>query len=183
MTTAPTLPFVPVEEYLNSSWLPDMEYVEGALVGRSLPTYAHSVLQLIVGGHLRNCRKQFHFGVASECRVELVKRSRYRIPDLLLASLPVNGADKALKTAPLAVIEIWSPDDKMPQQMARFQEYWNRGVRQIIVLDPEHFSAFRYNDNALSQGDIEHIELPDGQKVPFSSLELLNELREELARR
>jgi hypothetical protein len=27
--------------------------------------------------------------------------------------------------------------------MARFKEYWSRGVRQILVFDPEEFSAFR----------------------------------------
>ena len=91
------------------------------------------------------------------------------------AVVPVKATDKALKSVPLAVIEIWSPEDRMPRQMARFEEYWNRGVRQIVVLDPEEFTAFRYENRALAQCEIEDLELPNGGKVPFSSKELLNE--------
>jgi hypothetical protein len=39
---------VSVEEYLNSSWRPGKEYVDGVLVERSAPTVAHSVLQMIL---------------------------------------------------------------------------------------------------------------------------------------
>ena len=35
--------------------------------------------------------------LCTECRVELVERSRYRIPDVLLCSVPVKATDKALK--------------------------------------------------------------------------------------
>jgi Uma2 family endonuclease len=181
MSSAPTVPLVSVEEYLNTSYEHDMEFVDGVLVERGMPTPAHAFLQGIVIKHLWKHRVQFRYAVAPECRVELVKRSRYRIPDVLLCSLPAPKT-KVLDTVPLAVIEIWSPDDRMPQQMARFREYWTRGVREIVVLDPEEYSAFTYKDGALIECAIEHIELPDGQKVPFSSIELLNELREELAR-
>ena len=66
--------------------------------------------------------------------------------------------------------------------MARFREYWNRGVRQIIVLDSEEFVAFRYTEGSLKEGPITDIELPDGQKVPFPSAALMEELQEEFAR-
>ncbi len=46
--------------------------------------------------------------------------SRYRIPDVLLCSVPVNATDKVLKSVPLAVIEIWSPEDRMPRQTGAF---------------------------------------------------------------
>jgi Uma2 family endonuclease len=48
MSAAPTLPLVPVEEYLNSSYHPDMEYVDGVLVESAVPTIPHSVLQMIL---------------------------------------------------------------------------------------------------------------------------------------
>jgi len=182
MASAPTSPLITVDEYLNTSYEHHVEYVDGVLVERSLPTPSHSTLQAILAEHLRKYRFDFHYGVLLECRVELVERSRYRIPDVLLCSLPINAADKVLRTTPLAVIEIWSPEDRMPRQMARFLEYWNRGVRQIIVLDPEEFTAFRYEDCSLIQGEIQHIEINNGQRIPFSSTEILRELRQELAR-
>ena len=181
MATAPTQPLVSVEEYLNTSYEHDVEFVDGLLIERGMPTPAHATLQLIVGEHLRKYRKEFRYAVMSECRVELVKRSRYRIPDVLIASLPVSNI-KVLETAPMAVIEIWSPDDKIGQQMARFREYWNRGVRQMIVLDPEEFVALRYTEGSLNEGPIDHIDFPDGRQVPFPAAALLEELKEELAR-
>ena len=181
MASAPTLPLVSVEEYLRTGYEHDMEFVDGVLIERGIPTPAHSALQTIVAVHLFSFRKQLHFGVMCECRVELVKRSRYRIPDVVVCSLPIPKT-KVLETVPLAVIEIWSPDDQIGQQMARFREYWNRGVREIFVLDPEVFTALRYQDGALMEGPIYEIELPDGRKIPFPSTALFEELRQEQSR-
>jgi hypothetical protein len=66
--------------------------------------------------------------------------------------------------------------------MARFREYWNHGVRQIVIFDPEEFSAFRYTDGALIESPIEEIELPTGQKIPFSSAEIFQTLKADLDR-
>ena len=155
--------------------------MDGVLVERGMPTPAHGTLQAIVSEHLRRFRNQFHYAVITECRVELVKGSRYRIPDVLICSLPV-GQGKVLYSVPLAVIEIWSPDDRIGQQMSRFREYWTRGVRQIILLDPEAYTAFRYQEGALIEGHIDALELPDGNNVPFPSATLFEELQEELSR-
>jgi Uma2 family endonuclease len=179
MATAPTLPFVPVDHYLNASYHPDKEYVEGVLVERSMPTPAHGALQLIVGEALRQHRKQFGYGVITGCRVQIVPRSRYRIPDVLVCNLPVPRT-KSLESVPLAVIEIWSPDDRIGQQMARFREYWQLGVREIIVLDPDAFVALRYQDGALIEAPIDTLQLPGDLVVPFPVEDLLQELREEL---
>jgi Uma2 family endonuclease len=182
MATAPTLPLVSVEEYLNTSYEHDMEFVDGVLLERSMPTPAHARLQMIVGSHINAYCKQFRFSVLTECRVEVVKHSRYRIPDVLVCRLPLPSG-KVLDTAPLAVIEIWSPDDKIGQQMARFREYWTLGVRQIVLLDPEDLTTLRYEDGALIEGHLTELRLPDGgARVPFPTAALLEELREDLAR-
>jgi len=57
------VPAVSVDEYLNSSYRPDMEYVDGVLVDCGEPTIGHSLLQVIVGPHFRMYRKQFRFAV------------------------------------------------------------------------------------------------------------------------
>jgi Uma2 family endonuclease len=175
------MPLVLVEDYLNTSYEHDMEFVDGLLVARGLPTPVHARLQAIVGAHLWTHRKQFHYAAMISCRVELVRGSRYRIPDVLICSLPIPRG-KVLDTTPLAVIEIWSPDDRIGQQMARFREYWTRGVRQIVLLDPEAFTTLRYEDGALIEGHLSELQLPDGNRVPFPTAALLEELREDLAR-
>src|SRR5271157_116230 len=51
MAAVPNPPLVAVDEYLNSSYRPDMEYVDGVLVERGMPTIAHSLLQMILIQH------------------------------------------------------------------------------------------------------------------------------------
>ena len=181
MATAPTRPLVPVEEYLTSGWHPDVEYVDGMLVERGMTTYAHGVLAGIITEHLRRHCREFAFGVSVECRVEIVERSRYRIPDVLISRIPVQLSDRALRDVPLAVFEVLSPDDRTSQQLARFREYWGRGVRQIVVLDPEELTAMRYQEGSLIEEPIIGIDLPDGRRVPFPADHLLEQLRRELA--
>jgi len=170
-----------VAEYLSTAWHPDKEFADGVLEERSMPTYAHGVLQVLLAMWLGRYRNEFRFGVATECRVLIAEELRYRIPDLLVTSLPVDLAGKILRSVPLAIIEIWSPDDRLGHQMARYREFWARGVREIIVLDPETHQAFRYVDGAIRETAVEVLDLPTG-RVPFASAEIFNELREELSR-
>jgi Uma2 family endonuclease len=173
MATAPTISIVPVDEYLNSSYHPDVEYVNGVLVERGMPTPAHAALQVMVSAYLLNHAETFGYGVLTECRVEIVRNSRYRIPDVLLCTRPVPRT-KALETVPLAVVEILSPDDRTTDQLVRFREYRSRGVREILILDPENLTAARYPH---MEDPVTGIELPDGRTVPFPAAELLDRFR------
>ncbi len=65
--------------------------------------------------------------------------------------------------------------------MARYREYWDRGVRQIILFEPETFDVLRYEPESLTKISLQHLELPNGAQVPFPAAELMNQLRSELA--
>src|SRR5437588_1042552 len=127
MAVAPIPPLVSADEYLNSSYRPDMEYVDGILVERGMPTIAHSLLQIIVASHFRVYRKQFGFAALTEARTQIVERARYRVPDLMLFPVPLPSV-KVLTSVPWAIIEILSPDDKLPEQLERFRDYKQIGV-------------------------------------------------------
>ena len=71
MATAPTTPLVSVDEYLNSSYRPDVEYVDGYLVKRSVPTYLHSILQAILVSYFRQFEKQYKFKALPELRTQI----------------------------------------------------------------------------------------------------------------
>src|ERR1035441_5926259 len=136
MAVAPTIPIVSADEYLNSGYHPDMEYVEGILVERDVPTIAHSLLQLILGEYFRKYRKQFRFAALSETRTQIVEWARYRIPDLMLCPVPLPPG-KIVNSVPWAVIEILSPEDRLSEQLARFRDYKQIGVLHMVLLDPE----------------------------------------------
>ena len=176
MAVAPTIPLVSADEYLKSGYHPDMEYVEGVLVERSVPTIAHSLLQIILAVYLDPYRTQFRFETLSEARTQIVERARYRIPDVMLCPLPLPSG-KIVTSVPWVVIEILSPDDRMSEQLARFRDYKQIGVLHTVLLDPEELTAYRFENRALVQAPLSSLELPTGD-LPFDTEDLFRQLVE-----
>lgn len=177
MASSPTLPLVSVDEYLNTSYEPDMEYVEGVLVERGEHTVPHNLLEQILLFWFAQFEAKLCFRVLHEIRTQIVERARYRLPDILLIPLPVRSN---ICNVPWVVIEIVSPDDTIGNTRARFLDYSRLGVRHIIQMDPEEYVAHRYSDGSMIQTRFESLEMPAGT-VPFDSEELFRRLRAELA--
>jgi Uma2 family endonuclease len=179
MATAPTLPRVSVDEYLNSSYRPDVEFVDGHLVVRSVPTYLHSMLQAILIAYFRQFEKECKFKALPELRTQIVEGHRYRIPDLLLCAVPTK-IDRIMNETPLAVIEVLSPGDTVRETLQRFKDYASVGVRHIIQMDPETQVAHRFQDGSLIQTKFETLDLQE-TTIPFDSEYLFAALRREIA--
>ena len=89
MAVSPVAPLVSAEEYLNSSYRPDLEFVDGVLVERGVPTLPHSILQMILIQYFARWQKSMAFLTLPEVRTQIVERARYRIPDILLCPKPL----------------------------------------------------------------------------------------------
>ena len=124
---------IPVEEYLHTSYEPDMEYVNGQLVERNVGEYFHSLLQLLIGAELLK-RHGRGFRVFTEQRVRISAEPRYRIPDICVRALP-HRADPILEKPDL-VIEILSPDDRPAEVLRKIADYLQAGVPHIWIVDP-----------------------------------------------
>jgi hypothetical protein len=61
---------VPVEEYLRTTYHPDMEYLDGQLVERHVGEYFHSYLQSLIVGVLLSRHREHGFHVFTEQRVK-----------------------------------------------------------------------------------------------------------------
>ena len=64
-----TLTAVPVEEYLRTTYHPDMEYVDGQLLERHVGEQYHSMLQGLVISELNLRRRERRFRTFPEQRV------------------------------------------------------------------------------------------------------------------
>jgi Uma2 family endonuclease len=129
---------ITVEDYLVSSFDPDMEYVDGVLVERNVGEPDHSRLQYLIAKAFGLLEGTHQVRVFVECRVFIAnepRRKRYRVPDVSLAWLPIDRA-KALMQPPLVVVEVLSPDDRLTEMMDRCQDYVMRGVAHVWVVDP-----------------------------------------------
>jgi hypothetical protein len=97
-----------VDEYLNTSYRPDCDYLEGELLERNVGEYDHSRLQISLASYLRAREKQFGILALTEQRVQ-VNANRFRVPDItVLLGPPPAGqivAEPPFLRVPLAEIE------------------------------------------------------------------------------
>ena len=129
-----TLAIVPVEEYLRTTYEPDMEYVNGQLVERHVGEYFHSRTQLLIAAILESREDERGFSAFTEQRVQVSDEPRYRIPDLCVKALPHEATPVLVR--PDLVIEIVSPDDTVSDMLAKIGEYLAAGIPRIWVIDP-----------------------------------------------
>ena len=142
---------IPVEEYLNTSYDPDMEYVDGVLAERNVGDLLHSLVQrnLIVV----LSRKYPSVYALPELRSR-TRATRYRLPDVcVMLQLPKT---KYLVDAAYIAIEILSEDDSMSKLMEKLDEYDRKGVTNIWVIDPRLRTMSVYSNGSLTEirGDI-----------------------------
>lgn len=124
---------VSLEEYLNTSYEPDCDYVDGVLEERNVGKNRHSETQSLIIAFLVNLRKQHGYRVMAEQRVQ-VSPTRVRIPDVCL--VPWADRDEVTQRPPALWIEVLSPDDRFNRVVARLQDSLRMGVQMIWVVDP-----------------------------------------------
>lgn len=127
---------VPVEEYLRTTYRPDMEYVDGELVERHVGEHKHSCLQTEVVLELGPRQRARGFRVLTEQRLRVLgTKHRYRIPDVCVMALPYHS-EPVLTTPPHLVVEILSPDDETADTLARVADFLRFGVAHIWIANP-----------------------------------------------
>jgi Uma2 family endonuclease len=125
---------VPLSEYLNTSYDPDCEYIDGDVVERNLGEAEHSLLQILLGAWFVNNRKRLGITAYTEQRVQ-VKPMRFRVPDLtVMAGMgPKTGI---IKETPFLCVEILSPEDRFTEVRDKVADYLEFGVQYVWVIDP-----------------------------------------------
>jgi Uma2 family endonuclease len=137
---------IPVEEYLNTSYDPDVEYVDGLLVERNMGDLLHSLIQRNV--ILALSRKYPEVYALPETRSQ-TKATRYRLPDVcVLLTFPTT---KYLLDAAFLAVEILSEDDRMSKVIEKLEEYAQKGVANIWLIDPRLRKMFTYRSNTLRE--------------------------------
>jgi Uma2 family endonuclease len=124
---------IPVSEYLDTSFRPDREYIDGEVrecnVGRE-----HARIQWLLAGWFLNHEAAWDVIGSTEQRVR-VSSTRIRVPDLVL--LRPGPQPDVLTEPPLLVIEILSPDDRYSDLQERCQDYLQMGVETVWIVDPK----------------------------------------------
>jgi Uma2 family endonuclease len=138
---------ISVTEYLNTTYRPDRDYVDGEVLERNLGEYEHSRPQMRIGAYFYNRETEWRVRVVPEQRVQ-VKPNRFRIPDVCVV-LEESPVESIFRTPPFLCIEILSKDDTFASIVERLDDYVAMGVVNIWVIDPRLRRGYRYTGEGL----------------------------------
>jgi Uma2 family endonuclease len=139
---------VPLDVYLRTSWEPDAEYVDGVIEERPMGEWSHADWQAAVVEFFRNHRKEWNIRVAPELRVQ-VTPGNYRVPDITVLDRN-QPIEQIITHAPVAVIEILSPEDSVGRMLKKLREYEEMGIQTILVLNPNGDDHYRFSASGLT---------------------------------
>lgn len=129
-----TATLVSVEEYLNTAYRPDCDFVDGEVTERPVGTKDHGKLQRNILLWFCAREQELRLTPFPEQRIRIGNR-RYRIPDVCVVQWP-EPDEQIFTTPPYICIEVISPDDSFPKLQDRVDDYLEMGVPNIWVLDP-----------------------------------------------
>jgi Uma2 family endonuclease len=138
---------VSLDEYLDTAYSPDREYVDGVVVERNVGERPHSRTQSNFDFFFR--QNYAHLFTWPEQRLRTVPGRRSRVPDVCV-TLQDPKID-VFEDPPFLVIEILSKRDEMGEVLEKLAEYEAFGVPHIWLVDPRRRKAFTYGSGRLEE--------------------------------
>ena len=146
-TSAPV--YVPREEYLNTTYRPARDWIEGETKERNWGEQSHACVQAFFTYFLRLHDADWNIRVFPEQRVQ-TSSSNYRIPDVCVVRRAI-AMEPIVVTPPLLCIEILSREDRMSDIQERVEDYLAMGVQVVWVVDPQRRRAYERLPNGVMQ--------------------------------
>ncbi len=156
-TTSAVSALVSMDEYLSSSYEPDLEFVDGVLEEKNMGDWDHSSLQVAIGAWFFARRAEWGIRVLSEYRTR-TSNTRVRLPDVCVVRQD-QPAERVGLTAALLCVEILSPEDRPGRVMKRLDEFVASGVENIWILDPADRSAATYSRFGMKPSEGTRLEI------------------------
>jgi Uma2 family endonuclease len=131
---------VSVDEYLNTSYKPACEYLDGVLKRKPMPTFDHALVQSRLVSLIS--AQQRSYIALPELTVKIRERE-WLVPDVAIMLRSQIQRPYALDPVFLC-IEILSPDDRLAETFTKCEQYHLWGVAHCWVVDPEKKAAWIY---------------------------------------
>ncbi|MDQ6704928.1 MAG: Uma2 family endonuclease [Acidobacteriota bacterium] len=165
---------VPVEEYIASSYTPDVDYEEGRLVEKNAGKWKHARLQILIGSHIVAHESGWRITGLTDQRIR-VAPNRFFIPDVC-AVMDTQPYQDLLEYPPLFTIEVLSEGDSFSDSEKKAHQYLELGVPCVWTVDPETGGCYRHTSGAIltvSDG----VVCVEGSPIAIPIPELLSQLR------
>jgi Uma2 family endonuclease len=124
---------ISLDEYLNTDYEPDCDYVDGTIEERNVGRKTHSKVRMRLSAWLYARTGEHKQDVLLEQRVQ-VSPSRVRIPDICLVDQRATG--EVVQQPPALCVEILSPDDRWDRVQYRLTDFLTFGVPTIWIINP-----------------------------------------------
>jgi Uma2 family endonuclease len=132
---------ISMDEYLNTSFHSDCDFVEGEILERNVGLRRHAYAQAQIATwfdlRVRLPRLQPLTGL----RVR-VAPNRVRLPDVAVSEAPLPD-EEVFTSPPYLCIEVMSPDGTMASLQDRLDDYLHFGVPNVWVVDPWKHRGWR----------------------------------------
>jgi Uma2 family endonuclease len=128
---------IPLSEYLETSYRPDREYVDGELRERNVGNWEHARVQALLAAWFVTHEGQWGAMAETERRMLIPKsatRFDVRTPDLVVV-LAGDHPPTPIEP-PLLAIEVLSPEDSYSDTQERARDYQQMGVEMVWIVDP-----------------------------------------------
>ena len=167
MGTVATL--ISVEEYLNTSYDPDREYVDGEVVERNLGEKTHGRIQRRLLVYFELHAKEPGIESFPEQRVQ-VSRTRFRIPDVTVVKESQEQGE-IFTNPPHLCIEILSKDDTMQYMQQKIDDYLTFGVPYVWIINPRNRKGYVVTSEGMVEAKSGVLETNDPAiRVPLAVL-------------
>jgi Uma2 family endonuclease len=123
-----------LQEYLDTSYRPDREYVDGEVRERNVGKWEHARLQALLAAWFLSNESAWQVMASTEQRTR-VASSRVRVPDLVIVE--ARPQPDVIQAPPVLIVEILSPDDTYSDLEERVADYRAMGVAAIWAIDPK----------------------------------------------
>jgi Uma2 family endonuclease len=178
MAAAPQPEPLTIEQYMQTRYRPDCDFVDGYLEERNVGDPKHGALQMQIG-HWFLSHPEWNLRAISELRTR-VNSSRVRLPDVAVVADDDDLWEYPRTSPPMIAIEILSAEDRLNRVIPRLREFLAMGVRHVWLLDPVERAAYTCTDAGLNliEGDRLNAESP----VYLDLLQIFSALNDRLGR-
>src|SRR5712692_9663889 len=134
--------FVSLQEYLDTTYRPDCDYVDGEVVERNTGLRDHSEVQGELLFFFRERRDMWGTHAYVALRLWVAPR-RIRVPDICVF-VGRDPTEQVPSEPPFICIELLSKDDTLESTQDRIDDYLKFGVPYIWLVNPLNRRAWVY---------------------------------------
>ena len=132
---------ISIEEYLNTSFRPDCDYVDGRILERNVGKRRHGYAQGRISAWFIQLGETLGLDALTALRIQ-VAPTRVRIADVVVVETPLPD-EEVFTSPPFLCAEVMSPGDTAGSMQDLIGDYLNFGVPNIWVIDPWKHRGWR----------------------------------------